>query len=183
MKGHIAALLASATLFSASCDEPPASIKGMPILTIEEGSASANGTWKRLCNEADTGFQQSVLQFSGRATLLSTQTFDAPATNCGVTPSMVENVSGATSLQDEPKEVTWIDDNAPVGLPDTLLASAAELNLDTALDDVSVIQLILVIDNDAAPDLLYLSTSLDEDVTLDDADYPNELNPEPFVRD
>ena len=167
-------------LLLGACGSTEESVPGIKILTIEESNTSANGTWERPCEATETGMEQVVLQFSGKETLLSTQTYDAPATDCGGTPTTVADNTGNSAVQAEPKEVTWLADAAPVGLPDALLATQIILSLDEAIGETTELNLIAVIDDEASPDLLYLSRSDDGAVTLDDANFPNELNPSPF---
>jgi len=165
-----------------ACDASPLTVKGISILTMEEHTASANGTWERPCAVTDTGMAQVVLQFSGGQTLISSQTFDAPAVDCNNTPATVVNVTGTSVVQEEPKEVTWLSDTPPVGVPDSLLASQIILTLDQAIGKTTALNVIAVIDDGASPRVFYLSRSDEATVTLDKSGFPNELNSNPFTR-
>ena len=183
MKGAIwvAAAVVLATL-PAACGSSQDTVKGIDLLTMEEHEASANGTWTRPCEATDTGMGRTVLQFSGKETLISTQSFDAPATDCNGTPTLVENVTGNSTVQADPKPVTWIADAAPVGSPDSLLASQIVFSLDVAIKKTTELNLIAVIDAEASPKLFYLSRSEGDQVTVDDKGFPNELNPSPYAK-
>jgi hypothetical protein len=167
-------------LLLAACGSSEQTVKGIRILSIEEHEVSANGTWEHPCQTTDTGMEQLVLQFSGKDTLVSTQTYDAPATNCGGTPAKVANIIGTSAVQDEIKVVSWLDDTSPEGLPDSLLASQIILSLDKAIGKTTELNLIVVIDDEASPDALYMSRSDDGTVTLDKNGFPNELNATAF---
>jgi hypothetical protein len=167
----------------AACASEDTGVTGMKVLNIEEGTASANGTWKRACEETDDGVQQVVLEFSGRNSLISTQSWSAPATECTGTPDLVDNATGKATLETESKEVTWLNDTSPAGLPDALLATRMRIALDQAVDSVDEYLYIAVIDEDASPDALYASGSQEADVTLDENGYPDELNSVPYEKD
>jgi len=183
MKGAIwvAAAVVLATL-PAACGSSQDTVKGIDLLTMEEHEASANGTWTRPCEATDTGMGRTVLQFSGKETLISTQSFDAPATDCNGTPTLVENVTGNSTVQAESKAVTWLADAAPLGSPDALLATQIVLSLDKAIKKTTELNLIAVIDAEASPRRFYLSRSDEATVTDDENGFPNELNPNPFEK-